>query len=562
MPLSKLTQGPLHPSRSGTCTNLSPLVNLKHDLPAAVVVFLVALPLCLGIALASKAPLMAGLITGIVGGVLVAWLSGSPLSVSGPAAGLTVIVVAGIEELGSYEAFLLAVVLSGVIQVVLGLVRAGLVAYYFPSNVIKGLLAAIGVILILKQIPHAIGWDKDYEGDLDFFQADGRNTLTEILYALDFVNWGAVLIAIIGLALLILWNRNSKLKNLRWLPGPLAVVTMGIVLNEVFRAVAPGLANEGELLVSLGEGSLLAELRMPDFSRLGDAEVYTTAAIIAAVGSVETLLCVEAVDKLDPFKRSSNTNKELRAQGIGNMVAGMLGGIPMTAVIVRGSTNVQAGGRTPMAAFGHGVLLLVMVVAVPWLLTRIPLAALAAVLLHVGYKLAPVHLFVGMYRRGLDQFVPFVVTVLAILFSDLLIGVGVGIACSVFYILRASLATPYFIHRMDVEEEDQGPRIHIELSENVTFLNKASVNKALHQIPTGCRVEIDGSHATYIDRDVLELIEEFRDSAPSRGIEVTLIKVPPSDASPEERGVEGRADAVEAVRKRGLVGRRGPSEAS
>lgn len=562
MPLSKLTQGPLHPSRSGTCTNLSPLKNFKHDLPAAVVVFLVALPLCLGIALASKAPLMAGLITGIVGGVVVAWLSGSPLSVSGPAAGLTVIVIAGIEDLGSYEAFLLAVVISGLIQIFLGIVRAGLVAYYFPSNVIKGLLAAIGVILILKQIPHAIGWDKDYEGDLDFFQPDGRNTITELLTALDYVNWGAVVIAVVGLALLITWNRVPKLKELRWLPGPLAVVTMGIVLNEVFRAAMPGLANEGELLVDLGQGSLIAELRMPDFSRLGDPDVYVTALIIAAVGSVETLLCVEAVDKLDPFKRSSNTNKELRAQGVGNAVAGMLGGIPMTAVIVRGSTNVQAGGRTPMSAFVHGLLLLVMVSAVPWLLTRIPLAALAAVLLHVGYKLAPVELFVRMYRRGLDQFVPFVVTVLAILFSDLLIGVGVGMACAVFYILRANLATPYFIHKMDVQEEDSRPLIHIELSENVTFLNKASVNKALHQIPSGSRVEIDGSHATYIDRDVLELIEEFRDSAPSRGIDVSIIKVPASDAPPEERGVEGRSDAVEAVRKRGLKDRRDPNQAA
>lgn len=548
MPLSKLTRENLHPSQSGTITNLSPFANFGYDLPASVVVFLVALPLCLGIALASGAPLMAGLITGIVGGVVVSWLSGSPLSVSGPAAGLTVIVLSGIDQLGGYEAFLLAVVISGVFQLLLGLVRAGLIAYYFPSNVIKGLLAAIGIILILKQIPHAIGFDADYEGDLDFIQPDGRNTLTEIPYALGHFHWGAVIIAMIGLALLIVWSRSERLKSLRWLPGPLAVVALGIGLNELFDLLALDLANRGDLLVSLGEGSLLSELRFPDLSQLGNSEVYVVAATIAAVGSVETLLCVEAVDKLDPFKRSSDTNRELRAQGVGNMIAGLLGGIPMTAVIVRGSTNVQSGGRTPMAAFAHGVMLLAAVLIVPWLLTRIPLAALAAVLLHVGYKLAPIHLFVRMFRRGWDQFIPFMVTVLAIVFIDLLKGVAIGMACAVFYILRANLATPYFMHGR-AATEDGGGVIHIELSENVTFLNKASVNRALHQLPDGCAVEIDGSHATYIDRDVLELIEEFRESAPLRGIEVELTHIPGADAPPEARRAEGRHDVVDAARK-------------
>lgn len=548
MPLSNLKRSSAHPSQSGTITNLSPFANLGYDLPASVVVFLVALPLCLGIALASGAPLMAGLITGIVGGLVVAWLSGSPLSVSGPAAGLTVIVLSGIEELGSYEVFLLAVVISGVFQLLLGLVRAGLIAYYFPSNVIKGLLAAIGIILILKQIPHAIGFDGDYEGDMGFIQPDGRNTLTEIPYALGHFHLGAVVIALVGLGVLILWSRSERLKSIRWMPGPLVAVALGIGLNEMFGATLPDLANRGDLLVDLGKGSLLSEIRFPDLSALGNADVYVVGATIAAVGSVETLLCVEAVDKLDPFKRSSDTNRELKAQGVGNMVAGALGGIPMTAVIVRGSTNVQSGGRTPMAAFAHSLLLLGAVLAVPWLLTRIPLAALAAVLLHVGYRLAPVTLFMQMFRRGWDQFIPFLVTVLAIVFIDLLWGVAIGMACAVFYILKANLATPYFMHGKTATEDGRGV-IHIELSENVTFLNKASVNRALHQLPDGCAVELDGSHATYIDRDVLELIEEFRQSAPMRGIDVLLTHVPSPDAPPQERRAEGRHDMVDAARK-------------
>ncbi|MEM9461390.1 MAG: SulP family inorganic anion transporter [Myxococcota bacterium] len=548
MPLSNLKRSSAHPSQSGTITNLSPFANLGYDLPASVVVFLVALPLCLGIALASGAPLMAGLITGIVGGLVVAWLSGSPLSVSGPAAGLTVIVLSGIEELGSYEVFLLAVVISGVFQLLLGLVRAGLIAYYFPSNVIKGLLAAIGIILILKQIPHAIGFDGDYEGDMGFIQPDGRNTLTEIPYALGHFHLGAVVIALVGLGVLILWSRSERLKSIRWMPGPLVAVALGIGLNEMFGATLPDLANRGDLLVDLGKGSLLSEIRFPDLSALGNADVYVVGATIAAVGSVETLLCVEAVDKLDPFKRSSDTNRELTAPGVGNMVAGALGGIPMTAVIVRGSTNVQSGGRTPMAAFAHSLLLLGAVLAVPWLLTRIPLAALAAVLLHVGYRLAPVTLFMQMFRRGWDQFIPFLVTVLAIVFIDLLWGVAIGMACAVFYILKANLATPYFMHGKTATEDGRGV-IHIELSENVTFLNKASVNRALHQLPDGCAVELDGSHATYIDRDVLELIEEFRQSAPMRGIDVLLTHVPSPDAPPQERRAEGRHDMVDAARK-------------
>lgn len=528
------------PSTSWMRANLSPLKNFRHDLPAAIVVFLVALPLCLGIAKASGAPLIAGLIAGIVGGIVVAWLSGSPLAVSGPAAGLFVIVLDGITELGSWEAFLVTVILAGVIQLILGFARAGIIAYYFPSSVIKGLLAAIGIILILKQIPHAIGFDADYEGDMAFAQPDGRNTLTEIPYALGHFHLGATIISTVGLLLLILESKFARFKP-KWLPGPLLVVGLGILFNEVFRTAAPALANEGMLLVELPtatSGTIFSAIASPDFSAFSNPAVYRIAAVLAVIASIETLLCIEAIDKLDPFRRVSNTNRELRAQGIGNIISGLLGGLPMTAVIVRGSTNVHSGGRTRMAAFGHGVLLLLSVLLVPGLLAKIPLASLAAVLLHVGYKLAPVGLFKRIYRLGWSQFVPFVVTILAILFTDLLIGVAIGMAVGIFYILRANLATPYFMHRR-TDEETQGPRgsrhhIVIELSENVTFLNKASVNRALQEIPDGSLVEIDGRSALYIDRDVLEIVHEFAAGAQHRGVDVKLIGMPNADATAGE----------------------------
>jgi MFS superfamily sulfate permease-like transporter len=538
------------PASSGVATDLSRHRNFKHDVPAAVVVFLVALPLCLGIALASGAPLFSGIIAGIVGGLVVTWFTGSPLSVSGPAAGLTVIVMGAIASLGSWEAFLLSVVIAGVLQVAFGFLRAGIIAYYFPSTVIKGLLAAIGLILILKQIPHAVGFDLDPEGEMSFEQMDGRNTFTEIPYALGHFQAGAVIISMVGLALLVFVARHPRLSKIRWLPGPLVAVVAGLVLNEVFGLVAPDLLNRGELLVQIPNIAEQAEpgagfidvaskvLSFPDFSRAFEYDIYKTAFVLAIVASIETLLCIEAMDKLDPFKRSSNSNKELVAQGIGNICSGLIGGLPLTAVIVRGSANAQSGGRTANASFLHGVLLVLSVLAVPWLLNRIPLAALAAVLLHVGYKLAPISLFKQMLDRGPNQFIPFIVTVLAILFTDLLVGVIIGMAAGVFFILFANLQTPYYMHRREVHEEDhpEGRRVHIhlELSENVSFLNKASMNRALHKMPDGAVVEIDGSHALFIDRDVLEIIHAFAESAHHRGIDVTLTDIPPADAKPAE----------------------------
>ncbi len=522
------------------------LANLRHDVPASVVVFLVALPLCLGIALASDAPPLSGLIAGVVGGVVVAWISRSALAVSGPAAGLTTIVAAGIalESAGGlgYRGFLLAVVLAGVFQIGFGFVRAGLVAYYFPSSVIKGMLAAIGLILIGKQISHATGFDDDWEGDLTLFHSGIFEEIEHLKAALSHIgsffeafHLGALAVSMVGLVVLIVWPRIPKVRDLKWLPAPLAVVLIGIGLNELLLATAPSFAMTGEHLVQLPEGGLgelVQELSLPDFTRVADPAVFTTALTIALVASIETLLCIEAIDKLDPYKRSTPTNRELVAQGVGNVCAGMIGGLPLTAVIVRGSANIQSGGRTRMSAFLHGVWLLLAVVLLPWLINRVPLAALAAVLLHVGYKLARIDLFKHMLRQEIDQWVPFVVTVIAILVTDLLKGVGIGMAVSVFFLLRRNLQVPYFIHTREQHEESDGQHIHIELSENVSFLNKASVNKVLHQLPEGSVVEIDGRTAHYIHPDVLELIHEFHETAHTRNIKCTLIEIPDTEAGP------------------------------
>lgn len=539
------------PNASGShALNLSPRANLRHDGPAGLVVALVALPLCLGIALASGAPLAAGLIAGIVGGLIVPWFTGSPLSVSGPAAGLTTIVLAAIAQLG-YPAFLTAVCAAGLMQIVVGLVRGGLVAYYFPSSVIRGLLAAIGLILILKQIPHALGFDLDPEGEMAFEQSDGRNTFTEILYAAEHMHLGAVVIALLGLAVLITFERFPKLRR-PWMPGPLLVVMLGLGLNAAYRAFAPDMATEGSLLVSLGDGKLWESVPWPDLGRVLDPAVLETAVTLALVASLETLLCVEAMDRLDPYKRRSNPNKELRAQGIGNFVSGALGGIPLTAVIVRGSTAVQAGGRTAATSLFHGAILAAAVFALPTVLEQIPLAALAAVLLHIGYKLAKPADVVRMWSRGTDQFVPYVATIVAILFTDLLVGVLVGLSAGIFFVLRANVATPYFMHARGERSEGGIAHVHIELSENVSFLNKASVSAALDGLPEDSVVVIDGSSATYIDKDVLELLHEFAESAHHRGIEAKLVDIP-------EDGVTDKSRSRELVSPKGMAPERSGS---
>ncbi len=499
--------------------------NLKNDLPASLVVFLVATPLCLGIALASGAPLFSGIIAGIVGGIVVGLASGSPLGVSGPAAGLAVIVLNAITTLGAWETFLLAVVLAGVIQIALGFLRAGVIAYYFPSSVIKGMLSGIGLIIILKQIPHALGYDKVPEGILKFNQPDAENTFSELGNMLSYVQPGAILVTLLALAILILWERPfmKRIKLFHWIQGPLVAVAAGIVLNLMFVAFAPALAIDVKHLVQLpvveSWGSFLGLFTLPDFSQLGNIAVYTTAITIAVVASIETLLCVEATDKMDPLKRITPTNRELKAQGLGNVVSGLLGGLPLTQVIIRSSANIQSGGRTKASAVFHGVFLLVAALAIPLVLNLIPLACLAAILFVVGIKLAKPVLFATMYRQGWYQFVPFIVTVLGIIFTDLLVGIGLGMAVAIFFILLNNYRNPYFIAN---EPHKPGDLIQIKLSEDVSFLNRASIMRTLDEIPPNMKVEIDASRSASIDFDVYELIKDYEEKARMNGVDLTL----------------------------------------
>lgn len=502
---------------------------LPADLRAGLVTFLVALPLCLGIALASGAPPLTGIIAGVVGGIVIGALSGSKLSVSGPAAGLTTIVAAGILKLGVFETFLAAVVLAGVLQLGLGFARAGAIANYFPSAVIKGMLAAIGLTLILKQIPHAVGYDADAEGEFEFVQADGATTFSEISRAMSAFSLGAIIITLVSLGILLLWARPVVARS--WvgqnLPGALIAVLAGIGLNTLFMGQGAGLELKAEHLVRLPvlfdgqQGGLGSLWRFPAFSTaLVNAQVWITALTIAIVASLETLLNVEATDKLDPLHRHTPPNRELKAQGVGNIVSGLLGGIPVTSVIVRSSVNLQAGARTKASAIIHGVLLLGCVLLIPNLLNRIPLSALAGVLLFTGYKLTKPALYHEQYRLGWAQFLPFVVTIVAVLLTDLLIGIGLGLVVGVFFILRENYKTSYFFRR----EEERGisDKIRIDLADHVSFLNKASVIDILDRLPEDSVVEIDARHSSYVDYDVVEAIENFRPTARLRNIQLTF----------------------------------------
>jgi len=493
------------------------LANLKKDFPASIVVFLVALPLCLGIALASGAPLFAGILTGIIGGTVVASVSGSQLSVSGPAAGLTVIVASSIAKLHGYEAFLLAVVLAGVMQILLGMLKAGTIASYFPSAVIEGMLAGIGIILIRKQIQHAVGYDADYEGNETF----SWNDFSAITSMFNAVSLGAVIISILSLLILIYW---PKVKKVASVPAPLIVVVLGIALNMVFKG--SGLEIQSEHIVKIpvvnSANEFMSLFRLPDFSKIMVSDVWIVAGTIAIVASLETLLSIEAVDKIDPYKRVSPTNRELVAQGAGNIVSGMLGGLPMTAVIVRSSANVNSGGKTKLSAVLHGSWLLLSLLLIPGVLNSIPLSCLAAILLMTGYKLAKIELFKKMWNEGKEQFIPFVVTVLAVVFTDLLKGVGIGMMIGVFYILRNNMRNPYFYH---IERVGNKKLIKINLAEEVSFLNKAAIQYTLNHLPSGVDVVIDGTNSRYIDSDVLEIIHNFKHNAYSRGIIVQFVNI-------------------------------------
>lgn len=494
---------------------------LGADFPAGLVVFLVAVPLCLGIALASGAPLFSGVIAGIVGGTVVTLLSGSQLGVSGPAAGLAIIVLTAVQTLG-YEAFLLSVVIAGVIQVVLGFAKAGVIGYFFPSSVIKGMLSGIGLIIILKQIPHAFGYDKDPEGEMSFVQPDGETTFSALQEMLSYITPGALFISAVSLAVLILWERPffKKGKLFTIVQGPLVVVALGIVMQLVLSGT--GWSIEPEHLVTLPIASTWNEFTglftLPDFSQWSNSAIWITAITLAIVASLETLLSVEATDKLDPYKRLTPTNQELKAQGIGNIVSAMIGGLPITQVIVRSSANIQSGGKTKAASFIHGVFLAVSVLAFPQVLNMIPLASLAAVLIMVGYKLTKPALFKEMYGLGKTQFLPFVVTIIAILLSDLLVGITIGMVVAIFYILLNNYKTPYFIAKKD---KDHGV-IHLKLSEDVSFLNKASVLLSLKNIPDDCELIIDATDTIHIDYDVKDIIQDFKANAAFRNIKLTF----------------------------------------
>jgi len=492
--------------------NKNLFANIKSDLPAGIVVFLVAVPLCLGIALASGAPFFSGMIAGIIGGIMIGFMSNSHLSVSGPAAGLAAVVLASITKLGAFETFLLAVFLAGAIQLLLGFLKAGAIANYFPSSVIKGMLTAIGVIIILKQIPHAFGYDKDGEGDLKFLQMDGENTFSGLVNAISKIDLGATLICLISLAILILWERPFFKKKLKLLPGGLVAVITAVVLNELFVSSGNSMGLTGDHLVNVPVAGSFSEFlgffTFPDFSQLANPQVYVVALTIAAVASIETLLCIEAVDKLDPDKRTTSPNRELVAQGVGNMASGLIGGLPITSVIVRSSANVNAQAKSKMSTLIHGLLILICVTLIPVILNKIPLASLAAILLMTGYKLCNIALFKKMFAIGKYQWVPFVVTVVAIVFTDLLMGVGIGLGVSTLALLYGNYKNSYFFHK---EKHKVGESILIHLSEEVSFLNKASIKLTLEHLPENSTVIIDAYDSQYIDHDVLELIRDFKD---------------------------------------------------
>lgn len=492
--------------------------DLKYDVPASVVVFLVALPLCLGIAMASGAPLFAGLLTGVIGGVVVSSISKSPLSVSGPAAGLTVIVLGAIQSLGAYETFLLAVVIAGVIQLILGVVKAGMIGNYFPSSVIVGMLAAIGITIILKQIPLALGMMETHAFELD--NGHGIGSFTDTL--MSSIGPGALIICILSLIVLIYWSKIPKLNKI---PAPLIVVALGIGLSFAFNGTRFQLAESQFVLVPIVNSfaEFTGLFTLPDFTQIINKEVWIVAFTIAIIASLETLLSIEAVDKIDPFKRNTPTNRELIAQGVGNITSGLLGGLPMTSVIVRSSANVNAGGRTRQSALLHGIWLLLAILIIPNVLNFIPLSCLAAILLQTGFKLAKPALFTSMYKKGLDQFIPFFATIVAIVLTDLLMGVGIGLVVATFYILKANMQNAF---KFDIVKQDDYDKAVITLAEEVSFLNKAPIQQKLYSLPKSVGlIVINGTASKFIDKDVIEVIKDFQQNALTKGKRIELTDV-------------------------------------
>jgi len=497
--------------------------NAAADIPSAVVVFLVALPLCLGIALGSGAPLFAGIIAGIVGGVVIGSLSGSNLSVAGPAAGLTAIVVVAIGKMPVYEAFLLSVVIAGILQIIFGFIKAGIIGDYVPNSVIRGMLAAIGIILILKQLPHLVGYDKNFSGDEAFFQIDRKNTFSELLYSLNFLSLGAVIIGLVSIGILVLWDLPfiKKRPLFKFIPGPLVVVITGTIISIGLQSIGGHWDLAPNHFVSLPVAkdlqSFAGFFRLPDWQYLGNYHVWVTGLTIALVASLETLLSIEAIDKLDPYNRSTPTDRELKAQGIGNLISGMLGGLPITSVIVRSSANLNAGAKSRLSTITHGLLLLLSVLLIPGLLNTIPLSALAAILIMTGYKLAKPTLFREFHSKGWDQFVPFVVTIIAILLSDLLIGILIGIGVALFFLVRSNFRSAVMI------VHDQNKYL-LRFRKDVSFLNKPIVKDKLEAVPGGSYVLIDLTRSDFIDKDVVDVINEFMHHAHLKNIRVEIRK--------------------------------------
>lgn len=497
----------------------------KHDFSSGLVVFLVALPLCLGIAMASGVPLFSGIIAGIVGGIVVGFLSNSHVSVTGPAAGLTAIVLTSVSTLGKFELFLTAVIIAGLIQIVLGLIKAGTISNYFPNNVIEGMLAGIGVIIFLKQIPHAVGYDKDSEGDLDFVEKSGSNTITSFLDSFANLHMGAIIVSVVSLGILLLWEKNPAFKKFKSVPGALVAVVSGILLNEIFKQTSETLTIHNSHLVSLPILQNIINFptlfTLPDVSGFLSPAVWTVGATIAIVASIETLLCIEAGDRMDLHKRYTNPNKELKAQGIGNLLSGLIGGLPMTSVVVRTTANINAGARTKFSTIFHGLLLLVCVLAIPGILNKIPLASLAAILLLIGYKLAGIEKVKRFWSQGKYQFIPFISTIVAVVFTDLLKGVATGMIISFIFILRGNLKRAYYYRK---ESYKSGEIIHLDLAQEVSFLNKAAIKLTLSHLPDNSTVVINASDSEYIAHDVLDLIKEFKEiGGPERNISVELV---------------------------------------
>lgn len=502
---------------------LPPLTGLKQDFPASIVVALVALPLCLGVALASGAPLFSGLIAGIVGGIVIGLLSRSPLSVSGPAAGLTVIVFDAIQSLPSFQAFTLAVVLAGAMQMLFSLSRSGVLAEFVPSSVITGMLAAIGLILILKQIPHAVGYDGDPEGDFAFSQGDGMNTLSTLWYSIsNQLTLGAIIISVVSITFLFWWDANKpKDGPLKLLPGPLVVVVGAVAINALFGVVAPGLQLQAKHLVEVpvaeGLSGFLALFALPDFGQVGNSTVWTVAITLAIVASLESLLSVTAVDELDPQRRTTDKNRELFAQGGGNIVSGLIGGLPVTSVIVRSSANVDSGASSKMSTILHGSWLLLSVLLIPAMLNLIPLAALAAVLIQTGYKLTKPALFLKRWKQGYTQFVPFVVTITAILFTDLLVGIVIGLVVGFVFVIARN-----FRSAVTLVCDPDGKNCMVRARRNLYFIHKYELQKALNGVPDGADLLVDLSATSYVDLDNIDIINAFVRGAPFRDITVSV----------------------------------------